>query len=224
MRLRWGAAIAPSGLVGPTWLMHAVIAAVWAGDWHFATRLIGQMRSFERKPAWVEPISGWLSALVANGAGDLSGAIRILRASPDTAARGVPLYRAHMAADLASFEQRDGNAGRALRAMSMAKDLYSRIGALNYVSRLEKDFSGQDPNSSSPAGVQKNSIASISRTYDINDRERDVLTLLADGLSYLQISSDLFITRSTVAYHMSKIYAKTGTANRHELVGLLRNR
>jgi len=52
----------------------------------------------------------------------------------------------------------------------------------------------------------------------LSDRERAVATLLVGGLSYAQISRELFITRATVGFHLGRIYAKTGVASRHELV------
>jgi DNA-binding CsgD family transcriptional regulator len=56
----------------------------------------------------------------------------------------------------------------------------------------------------------------------LSDRERDVVTLLLEGLSYAQIARELYVTRSTVAFHLSNAYAKTGTTSRHELVQLVR--
>jgi DNA-binding CsgD family transcriptional regulator len=41
-------------------------------------------------------------------------------------------------------------------------------------------------------------------------------------MSYAQIARELFITRSTVGFHLSRIYAKTGTTSRHELSELVR--
>ena len=51
----------------------------------------------------------------------------------------------------------------------------------------------------------------------LSDREREIATLLLEGLSYAQIGRELFITRSTVSFHLTRIYAKTGTTSRHEL-------
>lgn len=51
----------------------------------------------------------------------------------------------------------------------------------------------------------------------LTDRERPIATLLLEGLSYAQIGRELFITRSTVSFHLTRIYAKTGTTSRHEL-------
>src|SRR5262245_4725344 len=49
-------------------------------------------------------------------------------------------------------------------------------------------------------------------------REREVLTLVADGLSNRAIASRLGISEHTVKFHVSTIYSKLGAANRAEAV------
>jgi len=56
----------------------------------------------------------------------------------------------------------------------------------------------------------------------LTDREQDVLTLIAAGMSYAQIARDLFVTQSTVGYHLSNIYRKVGVNSRHELTAMVR--
>lgn len=51
-------------------------------------------------------------------------------------------------------------------------------------------------------------------TPAISPREREVLTLLADGLAVAQIAATLFISESTAKSHISKLYEKLGVANR----------
>ena len=48
-----------------------------------------------------------------------------------------------------------------------------------------------------------------------------MLTLLTAGMSYNQISSTLFITRSTVSFHLGRIYAKANVTSRHQLAALI---
>jgi DNA-binding NarL/FixJ family response regulator len=48
----------------------------------------------------------------------------------------------------------------------------------------------------------------------ISPREREVLTLLADGLAVAQIAESLFISESTTKTHISKLYDKLGAGNR----------
>jgi NarL family two-component system response regulator LiaR len=53
---------------------------------------------------------------------------------------------------------------------------------------------------------------------ELTPREAEVLALLVDGLSNNEIASQLFISRSTVKTHLSKIFAKLGVGNRVEAV------
>lgn len=48
----------------------------------------------------------------------------------------------------------------------------------------------------------------------ISPREREVLTLLADGMAVAQIAASLFISESTTKTHISKLYEKLGAGNR----------
>ena len=49
-----------------------------------------------------------------------------------------------------------------------------------------------------------------------------MLTLVASGMSYAQIARELFVTQSTVGYHLSNIYRKAQVTSRHELTELVR--
>lgn len=55
-------------------------------------------------------------------------------------------------------------------------------------------------------------------------RERDVLGLLADGLTNKQIGSALFISPKTVSVHVSNVYAKLGVSSRAEAVSVAHGR
>jgi DNA-binding NarL/FixJ family response regulator len=52
----------------------------------------------------------------------------------------------------------------------------------------------------------------------LSTREREILELLAEGLSNQQIANQLFIARSTVKNHIAAIFRKTGTKSRIEVV------
>ena len=55
---------------------------------------------------------------------------------------------------------------------------------------------------------------------DLTCRERDVLALLAHGLTNIQIGAQLYISRATVKFHVSSILSKLGVLSRTEAVAL----
>ena len=60
---------------------------------------------------------------------------------------------------------------------------------------------------------------------DLTEREREVLTMMVEGLNNTQIAARLTISPSTVKSHVSNILSKLGVASRTEAVTLaLRNR
>jgi DNA-binding NarL/FixJ family response regulator len=58
--------------------------------------------------------------------------------------------------------------------------------------------------------------------YVLTPRQREVLDLVAEGLSNAQIARRLFLTEFTVKQHLSKAYKLLGVRNRNQAVGVLR--
>jgi NarL family two-component system response regulator LiaR len=56
--------------------------------------------------------------------------------------------------------------------------------------------------------------------YNLTDREREVLALVVEGLSNLQIARQLDVSLSTARFHVSTILSKLGAANRAEAAAL----
>jgi two-component system nitrate/nitrite response regulator NarL len=52
----------------------------------------------------------------------------------------------------------------------------------------------------------------------LTERERQVITLIAEGLKNRQIAERLFISPTTVTHHLSSIYSKLGVSDRLELL------
>ena len=62
---------------------------------------------------------------------------------------------------------------------------------------------------------------SISETYGLTKREREVLPLLAHGRTSPIIQRELVITQNTVKSHVRHIYAKLGVHSQQELIDLV---
>ena len=58
----------------------------------------------------------------------------------------------------------------------------------------------------------------------LSERERQVTTLVADGLSNKEVAYRLGVTEGTVKIHLNRIFDKTGTSNRTKLARLVLER
>jgi NarL family two-component system response regulator LiaR len=72
--------------------------------------------------------------------------------------------------------------------------------------------------------VTKKLVAHANRpdpvTFDLSEREMEILFLIAEGLKNPEIAEHLVISRSTVKFHVSNILSKMGVNNRTEAVAL----
>ena len=57
-------------------------------------------------------------------------------------------------------------------------------------------------------------------SYNLSDREREVLKALVNGYSYKMIANELFISIDTVRSHIKKIYEKMHVNSKTEAVAL----
>ncbi len=55
---------------------------------------------------------------------------------------------------------------------------------------------------------------------DLTDREREILTLMTRGMNNQSIAGELFISASTVKFHVSNVLMKLGAATRTEAVAI----
>jgi DNA-binding NarL/FixJ family response regulator len=75
-------------------------------------------------------------------------------------------------------------------------------------------------------GVATGTSAAPARTADtplpadLTPREREVLTLIGEGLSNRAIAQRLFVSEATVKTHINNLFAKTGVRDRAEAVRL----
>jgi len=111
-----------------------------------------------------------------------------------------------------------GLAGQARDAMDWARETARELGArpiLDELVLLGDTVRGSRPRGSSSAPPEEVSLT---------PREREILSLVAEGRSNGEIGGQLFISTKTVSVHVSNILAKLGVSRRTEAAALARRR
>jgi DNA-binding CsgD family transcriptional regulator len=101
-----------------------------------------------------------------------------------------------------------------------AAPLAAEIEALIRRSRLPVDDQAVGPASASGPETSP----SAAEAFGLTAREREVLTLVADGRTNSEIAQRLFISRKTASVHVSNILAKLGVASRVEAAAMAHRR
>jgi two-component system, NarL family, nitrate/nitrite response regulator NarL len=70
----------------------------------------------------------------------------------------------------------------------------------------------------SRANEAKKSDMEASKIASLTDREREVATLVGEGLKNKEIGERLFISETTVRHHLSSVFSKLDVSNRFELI------
>ena len=212
MRHRLSALASGRESTNPVWLAHAALAACWADELEDAEALLLLMTTTCSSGApWIPAMAHWVLALVAEQRGNDGLALSHLASATSDSTNDLPFYRAHMLTDHARLALAAGEPAVADQCRGQALDLYTRLGAEGYADRVGTAHQASQPR---PKGVLHH--------LGLTEREQDVLSLLASGLSYAQIARDLFVSQSTVSYHLSNIYRKAQVTSRHQLTELVR--
>lgn len=91
-------------------------------------------------------------------------------------------------------------------------------GASGYISKdvPPDDFASLVRRICSGVLVRPRSAGAGAPVHALTRREREVLSLVADGLSNQAVGERLFVTEQTVKFHLGNIYRKLGASNRTE--------
>ena len=151
---------------------------------------------------WVAALDVRTRGRIALDEGDLAGARRLLgeaRVGLETIGCDFDLSLCHM--DLASVARAQGR--DASPALETAYSLLEGIPAPIYRARLAKLAGELGVRELGPPGLRR-----------LTPREREVLALVAAGLTNRQIAERLTISEGTVIRHVSNIFGKLGVTNR----------
>jgi class 3 adenylate cyclase/DNA-binding CsgD family transcriptional regulator len=115
--------------------------------------------------------------------------------------------RTHLA--LGELALLQGRRGVAVEHRDQARDLFRALGVQNWVERANRLLEEAQP--ATPATSTSSTVASLTA------REREVVALLARGLSNQQIAAALVISERTADGHVSNILGKLGLASRTQV-------
>lgn len=190
------------------WAACQGLAEGWGDEPEAAEVWASALAARATAPSWRTPMVRWLRARVAQATGsDETDTYAELTRS---AFSGIPLLRALVARDAAA----SASAQRRVDAPVLARAAADLARPFTYLA-------GGDTAGPTSAGA-RSSAGGAEPFAVLSERERAVAALVVDGMSYAQIAKELFVTRSTVAFHLSNCYAKTNTSSRHELAQLAR--
>lgn len=121
---------------------------------------------------------------------------------------------------LTSFKEQELVQG-ALQAGAIGY-LLKDISAEELASAIRAAYAGKPTLSSEAAQVliQATRMPAEKRGFDLTDREREVLVLMAKGLNNRQIADQLIVSVSTAKFHVSSVLSKLGAASRTEAVAI----
>jgi two-component system, NarL family, response regulator LiaR len=120
---------------------------------------------------------------------------------------------------LTSFKEKEMVEG-ALKAGAMSY-LLKNVSASELVMAIRGAVAGQPRLSPEAAQVLIQDMKMPSTpTYDLTDREKEILSLMTEGLQNTDIADRLVVSQSTVKFHVSNILSKLGVTSRTEAVSL----
>jgi DNA-binding NarL/FixJ family response regulator len=83
-------------------------------------------------------------------------------------------------------------------------------------SRVLKEFARQ-------GGVSGSLEQAVKKEESLTPRQMEVLTLIAEGLTYKEVGTKLFLTEHTIKYHMGEIIERLQLENRRQVVEYARH-
>ena len=89
------------------------------------------------------------------------------------------------------------------------------------INAVRRAVAGQPSLSPEAAQVLIRNVSEPSQPYlEMTSREKEILVLMVEGLSNNEIAERLFVSQSTVKFHVSNILSKLGVTGRTEAVAL----
>jgi DNA-binding CsgD family transcriptional regulator len=120
------------------------------------------------------------------------------------------LARAHLL--YGEWLRRERRRREAREQLRTAHEMFTSMGTEAFADRSERELS---------ATGERARKRSVETRDDLTPQEARVARLARDGLSNAEIGTRIFVSQSTVAYHLRNVFSKLNVASRHQLGAVL---
>ncbi|GAA1873757.1 hypothetical protein GCM10009836_63470 [Pseudonocardia ailaonensis] len=196
-----------------TWWPMVVDAALDAGEPDTAAELLERLRAAAVERAIdLDAVVTGLAAKIAEARGDTAAALAGYARATALAGPEVPaLDRGKLLHRHGRLLAAQGSPGARER---LEAALVAFAGAVPYETRVRRDLGS--------LGAVAPVVPVLPGAAELTEREREVVALVARGMTNREVAAELFVTDKAVEYHLGNVYAKLGIRSRRrlrELVG-----
>jgi DNA-binding CsgD family transcriptional regulator len=204
-----------SRLYGVLWRPLLVEGLVGSGRLEEADVVMAVLHERADEVGYLQPALFWLDGWLAEERGAPQVARQIYEAAEQNASQECPVYTARLLLADGRLLRRTSQRRLAVERLRRAHQLYISLGAQPFIAQTEAELAAcglsQEP-------AQKRSVLEMTR------RQSEVARLVAERMTNNEIAAELFITPTTVEYHLGNIYAKFGVKGRQQLRRVLASR
>jgi len=196
------------------WLVYRVDALIALGRIDEARTELGEYTVEQLRPSAPYGSRHWLLGRALRHEGDLDGALHELAlacAEPDAVDYPLPFALAEQAYGEVLAEL--GRTVEARTALNRAACRFGRLGAGTYLARC---------NVAIAALVGPDTPQHVDPLAELTTREREVAHLVARGMTNKEAAEQLYVSVTTVNFHVRNILGKLGMSSRRELRRLAR--
>ncbi len=197
-----------SRLYGVLWRPLLVEGLVGTGRLEEAGVVLAALRAQVDQVGYLQPALAWLEGWLAEERGTPQVAREIYEAAEQSASTECPVYTARLLMAYGRLLRRTSQRRLAVEQLRRSNQLYISLGAAPFIAQTEAELAACGL-SQGPA--QKRSVLEMTK------RESEVARLVAQRMTNNEIAAELFITPTTVEYHLGNIYAKFGVKGRQQL-------
>ena len=192
------------------WWPTLIVATIDTGAVDAAARQVDQLAEAagDRQLDFRARILG-LRGRVTRARGNLDQAASLFQQALDAFGADDPLLdRALLQHAFGSLLRARGHRSAALDQLRSAHQLLAAVGAEPFRQRVAEDLarSGVRPAGRTARGP-----------HALTEREQDVATLVAKGLTNREVAGELYVSEKAVEYHLRNVFGKLGIGSRREL-------